>query len=124
MTRKEIEKYRQKLAEIINRPKQEDGNPAKGSKEDLQKLAQQVGASTRAIYTHPTKGRIIAYDAGISDLIDNIHQALQTATMVNMCETSNKNYEIASRATKIAFGSAIAAWAAVLGNVLIAILAR
>ena len=116
MTHEEIEGYRQKLAEIVSRPKQEDGNPAEGSKEDLQKLAQQVGASTRAIYTHPRKGRIMAYDAGISDLIDNIHQALQTATMVNMCETAKRSFIIALVAATAALLSALAAWIAVIAR--------
>jgi hypothetical protein len=114
MTHKEIEACRKELAEIIDRPPQPNGNPAKSSKEDLQKLARKVGASTRAMYVNPTNARPVGYDAGISDLIDNIHQGLQTATMIDMCKTANRNFFIALVATLIALGSAVALWVAVL----------
>jgi hypothetical protein len=113
MTHEEIEQYRKKLIEIIERPKQSDGNPAEGTKRDLRELAKRVGANTRAIYTD-TNGVLKGYDAGISDLIDNIHIALQTATMIDMCKTSAKNYKIAIMASIIALLSALAAWIAVL----------
>jgi len=123
MTNKEIEEYQKKLQEIIDRPKQPDGNPAKGTKGDLQELARKVGASTRAVYTGEG-GKQLGYDAGISDLIDNIHTALQTATMVNMCEIAAKNYKIAITAAIIALLSALAAWAGVVVMALIALLSQ
>ena len=124
MTHKEIEQYRKKLIEIISRKKQPDGNPAKGTKEDLQELAKRVGASTRAIYTDRV-GTPTGIDACISDLIDNIHTSLQTAAMIDVCKTAAQGYEIATEASRnaikhywiavaIAVLSAVAAWVAVL----------
>lgn len=112
MTHKEIEQHRTKLIEIINRPKLSDGNPAKGTKEDLQELAKRVGANTRAIYTCPN-GEQKGYDAGISDLIDNIHTALQTTSMIDTCRTASRNFWIAVVAAIVAFCSVLAAWVAV-----------
>jgi len=94
MSHKEIEEYRKELIEIIERPKQSDGNPAEGTKRDLQELAKRVGANTRAIYTDPN-GELKGYDAGISDLIDNIHTALQTASMINACKTASRSWIVA-----------------------------
>jgi len=113
MGHKEIENYRKGLQEIIDRPPQPDGNPAKGTKEDLQKLAKKIGASTRSWYVHPTTGEPKGYDAGISDLIDNIHQALQTLTMIDMCETAARNFWIVVVAAIAAASSAVTAWVAV-----------
>lgn len=118
MTHKEIEAYRKELTEIINRPPQPDGNPAKGTKEDLRKLARKVGASTRAVYIHPTKTRPLGYEAGISDLIDNINDALRTEAMVDACKTAAKDSIIAIIASGVAVVgiilTAIAAIAALL----------
>lgn len=123
MTNKEIEEYQKKLQEIIDRPKQPDGNPAKGTKGDLQELAKKVGASTRAVYTGEG-GKQLGYDAGISDLIDNIHTALQTAAMIDACRTASRNFWIAIVAAIIATLIALAAWVAIMVNVLIAALTR
>lgn len=114
MTHKEIEAYRKKLSEIIDSPPEPDGNPAKGTKKALRELARKVGANTRAMYINPTTEAPVGYDAGISDLIDNIHQGLQTLTMIDACKTANRNFVIALIATIIAVGSAIALWIAVL----------
>lgn len=100
MTDEEIEEYEKRLVEI-------QVKSDNGQFKDLQKLAKELGASTIDRY----KGH---GDAGQAELTENIHQALQTASMINMSKAAAKNYEIASRATKIALGSAIAAWAAVL----------
>ncbi len=113
MTHRETEEHRKKLAEIINSPSEPDGNPAKGTKHDLRELARKVGASTRAMYVNPASAKPVGYDASISDLIDNIHQALQTATMIDMCKTASRNYVIALIATIIALGSSVALWIAV-----------
>lgn len=108
MTHKEIEQYRKKLIEIINRPKQRDGNPARETKEDLQELAKQIGANTRAIYTG-SNGEQKGYDAGISDLIDNIHTALQTASMIDACKSAARSWIVAVLASVISVISIIVA---------------
>ena len=112
MTNEETEKYRKRLVEIQKK--------SDGQFQALQNLAREVGASIINRY----KGH---GDAGQAELTDNIHQALQTATMIDMCKTSTsmceiaaKNYKIASKAANIALGSAVAAWAAVLTMILIA----
>lgn len=115
MTDQEIEECRQRLVGI----QVKSGN---GQFKDLQKLAKELGASTIDRY----KGY---GDAGQAELTENIHQALQTASMINMSKTAAKNYEIAVTATKaavknywiaaaIAFLSMLAAWAAVFVIVL------
>lgn len=98
----------------MNRPTERDGNPAKGTKHALRELARKVGANTRAMYINPSTEAPVGYDAGISDLIDNIHQALQTLTMIDACKTANRNFLIALIAALIALGSAVALWIAVL----------
>ena len=56
MKHEEIECYRKKLQEIIDRKKQENGMPARGTKGDLQQLAKKVGANIRTIYNpSPTR---------------------------------------------------------------------
>ena len=100
MTNQEIEKYRQRLVEI---KKLSDSGKRNKAYIDLITI---VGASGCG-GDKPTAQR----DA---ENIASIHQALQTATMVNMCKTAAKNYKIAITAAIIALLSALAAWAAVL----------
>jgi len=111
MTNKKIEEYNQRLVEVNKMENFEE------RKRQLKELARQVGAGQAKYFV---KGN----EDSLSELTDNIHYALQTASMIDMCRTAAKNYEIASRATKIAFGSALAAWAAVLAMVLIAAFTR
>ena len=87
--------------------------PPDRQKETLQRFARDIGASTRAVYKGPLHIDA-AYDANISGLVSNIHQALQTATMVNMCKTATRNFWIAIIVSVIAFLSMLAAWVAVL----------
>ena len=54
--------------------------------------------------------------ANEGELVYAIHQALQTATMIDACKTAARNYKIALIATVIALGSALAAWIAVLSR--------
>lgn len=49
-----------------------------------------------------------------SELEENIHIALQTQTMIEMCKISSRNYIIALVASGAALLSAFAAWVAVL----------
>jgi hypothetical protein len=105
MTNEEIEEYRQRLVDI-----QKMLNPNERFTA-LQALAKEVGASTQGLSMFNDSDR-----AGVSEgnLVANIHNALQTATMVNMCKTASKNYKIAITAAIIALLSALAAWAAVV----------
>ena len=112
MIYEEIERCRKEKTEILKMKE-----PEKGQR--LLALAENVGASTTHWARVGGEG-----NATESQLIYNIEIALQTASMIDMSKTAAKNYEIASRATKIALGSAIAAWAAVLAMVLVAILTR
>lgn len=115
MTHKEIE---QRLVEIVNMPnsgqiitKQGGGKIDSGQRErykELRHLALEVGASH--ISTAPQK------TANEGELVYAIHQALQTATMIDACKTAARNYKIALIATVIALGSALAAWIAVLSR--------
>ena len=102
MTYEEIESYRRRLQELIEkwRPT-ETPESAEVTKGDFYKLARQVGASTRAIL-HTEAGLPKGYDASISDVVSNIHQALQTASMIDACRTAAKNHEIALKAQESA----------------------
>lgn len=104
MTRKEIEQYGQRLIEI-----QKIQNPNERF-EALQGLAKKVGASTQGLSMWGDSDR-----AGVSEgnLVANIHKALQTATMIDVCKTASRNFIIALIATIIALGSAVALWVAV-----------
>lgn len=112
MAYEKIEQYKKQLIEIVQRPKQAGGNPVTGTNEDLQELAQKVGASTRIIHIDE-HGNQADRAAGIAILIDNIHTALQTATMIEMCRIAARNFWIAIVAAIIAGLSAVAAWVAV-----------
>ncbi len=115
MTHEEQEMYRSRLSQILG-----DDYPTQGKRLSLQELAKEVGASTYSWAKIGGEGA-----ATESQLVDNIQRAIETASMVemcrtsaNMCEVAAHNYEVASRASKIALVSAIAAWVAVLVNVL------
>jgi len=98
MKRKDIERHRQKLIEILKKPELERAVP-------LQKLAIEVGASL------VKKDYIGRADEG--EIVHNIEQALRTETMIDMCKIANRNFVIALIATVIALGSAAATWVAV-----------
>ena len=99
-----MKKYRKQLAEILE---SENAQKDKSKEICLKELAEKIGASTVA--------KAGAFNPGEAELVDNIHQALQTATMINMCQTASKNYWIAFVAALVALASAIAAWAATNG---------
>lgn len=116
MTDEQIEEYRKKLNELT--AKCSDSNPESRIREDLKKLAWKVGASTCVLYV--ANNRHMTGDADTSEIVRNIHQALQTASMANMCGKATQGYEIATKAIKsasrqfwimaiIAFLSAVAA---------------
>lgn len=91
MTDKEIEEHRKNLNELT--AKCSDSNPEERIRNEFKKLAWKVGASTCVLYPDHTRG-----DADTSEIIRNIHQALQTASMANMCGKATQGYEIATKA--------------------------
>jgi len=99
MTDVEIEAYRKRLNDLTVQLKD-------GRKEEeticpqLIELAREVGASTRVLYVRFIDSRTSSTEADSSELIKNIHQALQTASMINMCSAATQGYEIATKASK------------------------
>jgi len=100
MTDAKIEDYRQRLN--TSTAQCSDEKPEGRIHKELKDLAREVGASTRVLWVHPTSSTIKTSDAETPELIRNIHQALQTASMVNMCRTATEGYEIATEASKSA----------------------
>jgi hypothetical protein len=115
MKLKEIEENKQRLKEIIKTEPDSSIMPPEGQKETLQKLARKVGAGTRMVYVG-SEGNPKACPAGIADLIDNIHRALNTATMIAMARIANRNFWVTMAAVLIALLSAAAAWFAALAR--------
>ena len=107
MTRKGIEGYRQRLADIQNKP------DAKERSNALRELAKKVGASTHGLSMFGDSDREGVAEA---NLVANIHNAPQTATMIDMCKTANRNFIVVLIAMVIALGSVAAAWVAVLSE--------
>lgn len=99
MTDVEVETYRKRLNDLTIQLKG-------GQKEErtirpqLIELAREVGASTQVLYVRFIDSTATSTEADSSELIKNIHQALQTASMVNMCSSATKGYEIATKASK------------------------
>lgn len=113
ITHEEIEQFRQRLIKInksiINRPTGGSNIPS------LNKLIEDLGAAGVGVArTSKLENEAI--------LIANIHIALQTASMIAMCDTASKNYRIAEKAMWIALVSAAAAWAAVIVGLIIGII--
>jgi hypothetical protein len=130
MTRKQIkiEEYQQRLIDINNIPNsgQLMGIPNLNEKYDsgqyeryrkLRELALEVGATYISVERQKT--------ANEGELTDGIHKALQTASMIEMCRISARNFWVAVIASIVAFisvliGSAIsflsmvATWVAAL----------
>lgn len=116
MTDQKIEAYRNRLNELTAQCS--DKKSEEEIVRQLQELAREVGASTRTCFV--VSNTIRGTNATTSELIGNIHQALQTASMVNMCKTATQGYEMATEASNraskrlwifaaIAFASAMAA---------------
>lgn len=93
----EVEKERLELENILknDEPKLDD----------LKALAKKVGASTIKLY--PGYG-----EAPKPEIIQNIHQALQTKSMVAAVKTSSNHLIISIILSLIAFGSMVAAFIA------------
>jgi hypothetical protein len=123
MTHEEIESYRKRLQEIL--AKYEDvlkNNTGDAPvREELRTLARETGASQQALWG------ISDRDATVSELAHNIYQALQTASMIDACRTAAENVDVAkqaqrdaSRSQQVAFWSMLAAWGAVVVNIVVA----
>ena len=128
MTDTEIEAYRQRLNTLTAQCSNEEQE--KTIRPELQELAREVGASRWVLYVSGDKH--MTGEADTSILIHNIHQALQTASMANMCGRAREGYKIATQTSKwavkasrrvsiqfwiaaaIAIISAVAAWVAAI----------
>jgi ABC-type histidine transport system ATPase subunit len=126
MTEGEIEVYRNRLVKILSK-KDKQGRYSNEVQQELQELALELGASTQTVYLNiGYAGMRKICDATIPELAFNIHQALQTASMVNACVTAAENSKIMKVAQKqsrnsqrIAFWAMLAAWVAVVVNLVI-----
>jgi len=81
---------------------------------ELQRLALKVGASTQSVSVDPETGYSKGRPATTSELVYNIHQALQTASMIEACQTATRNYVITVAASVAAILGALVSWAAIL----------
>jgi hypothetical protein len=125
MTGEEIEACRVELTKIVERINGVRPNDEKLLGE-LRRLALKAGACPVEVVM--TSGGPMSHEATASELVYNIHQALQTASIIDACRTAAKNHEIALAAMKetaesqriskhtmiAAWVAAIAAWAAVI----------
>jgi len=89
LTMKKINTWRQQLQEILRMDKKQGELVPENQSKRLQELAQEMGASTRGIGYH-SDGRPFGYDASIAELIDNINQAIQTATFIVSCKYARR----------------------------------
>jgi hypothetical protein len=103
MNHRQCEKERRRLVTILNEYKGTEKTQQRV--EALQDLARDIGASTGR--------RRSGEDIDQVGLVDNIHTALQTMTMIDMCKTASRNFIIALFATGAALLSALAACIAV-----------
>lgn len=110
---KAIKEYRQELVDIQKNPNENERMEA------LKELAKTIGAGTvhTKIAGSTTTKVGNGYSTSIhqnpiseSELIQNINDSLQTATMVEMCRVSGNNYIVSVLAALAAFLSALAAW--------------
>lgn len=112
MTDQEIEECRQRLIVIKKMPESGERNKA------YIELATELGASGPGRDMETVGERDAEYIRGIN-------QALQTASIINMCKTATQGYKMAVEASKsacrqfritagVAIASAAAAWIAVL----------
>ncbi len=119
MTHKKIEQYRAKLNKLtestIGQSIEEAGRQEDQMRPKLEELAREVGASILTGIVDKN-GKYVWRRGNSSDLIRNIHQALQTASTICMARTANRNFLIAIVASVAAAASALAAWAAVVAG--------
>jgi len=94
--------------------------------EETRDLALEIGASIWRIYpfkdsdvkalTHnDTKMKIReAKEATTAEIVYNIHYSLQTAAMIDMCRSANRNSIVAIIASSISLLSMVAVWVAAI----------
>ncbi|OHB62082.1 MAG: hypothetical protein A2168_05790 [Planctomycetes bacterium RBG_13_50_24] len=110
MTHRESEQYRLELTEIIKElPKEVGECLPEGLKDRLLDIARKVGASTRSARINDNGQRIV-YNASIEDLISNVYQALDTASIIEACRISARSSWISLVATIISLLAMVAAW--------------
>ena len=111
--REDIAKNRQELQEILKNDTEKERYKA------LKELAKKVGAgyvNTKLVGVSKTPVgngfavKNLQSSITESELVLNINNALQTETMIDMCNISAGNYKIAGWATMAAAFSAFAAW--------------
>jgi hypothetical protein len=103
MGHKEIEQYRKRLVGLIkNLPEKVNETLPEGLKKNLMDIAREIGACTRSVHIKDN-GELVVYNATTEDLISNIHQALNTASMIDACRTAERNFGVAIIASIIAF---------------------
>ena len=121
MTRKEISGYRQELHNILQKEKEDQRI------EELKTLAKKVAAGyvntqIAAVTSDPPHGslgsvkHIHQNPISESELVQNINNALQTETMIDVCKTAARNYWITVAAAVAAALSALAAWLAIVNS--------
>jgi hypothetical protein len=115
MTNKEIEQCRTKLIQILQLSDPDQkwkqavdlalkvGAPVWPSKVSNIELSKDPEAAIGALEKYFREEK----EKATAEIALNIHYALQTATMINMCKTANRNFWIAIVAS-------LAAWTAVL----------
>lgn len=86
MAHEEIQQYRQRLIDIRKMRDSREKNKA------YIELAAEVGASP------PAGGMSVGEKEAV--YVRNINQALQTATMIDMCKTAAQGYEMATKASE------------------------
>jgi hypothetical protein len=95
---KQIESERSELQKILSADEETGARTNK-----LKELALRVGASTTKLY--PGHG-----DASVPELVHNIHQALQTKSVIAALQTSRTYLSVSIILALIAFFSMVAAW--------------
>lgn len=100
MAHKEIEGHKQRLVDIKNMSHVGERNEA------YIELGAKLGASGCGSNLLPAEREV--------EHIRGINQALQTATMIDMCAIAARNFWVAIIATIIALISALAAWSAIV----------
>jgi len=124
MTREKIAEYRQNLHTILNTDNE------KQRYKDLEQLAKEVGAgyvNTKIVCSDTRKEgtatitNIRQNPISESELVLNINNALQTETMINMCNIAAGNFKAAMTSARtsfvsalVAMVSALAAWTAIV----------
>ncbi|MBP7052662.1 MAG: hypothetical protein KBE65_16755 [Phycisphaerae bacterium] len=121
MTREEIDQCWEETQSLAGEILRTSANQGSGIRGKVEKLAVKVGACTRIIENGSLN------PDNLPALVQGIHQALQTASMIDACRTAAENVKLAenaqaaaSRAQQIAFWSMLAAWGAVVVNIVVA----